>query len=472
MWATIQAWSSYGIGFVCTIYIARLLGPEPIGLFALASILFVFLQSFVNDVFFRIAIQCRTLEPEALDAIFWGSAFISLICVIANIALANCLGRWFAQPLIGPVMSLLAANFLLNGLSSVPQIILQRNFNFKRLALASLTAVSLGGSTGVLTALFGFGVWSIVIQQLATGLFFLILVWISCPWRPRLKFSFTYFREIVGFEGNIIGSKLCDSLGGRVSDLLIGRFLGVPALGYYSMGGKFLFTMTQAVGGPVYRTMFAYFSRLRDENGDLAAALYDVTHVAVFFMVPIFVGSIILAPDFVRCALGYNWEAAISVIQIFMIAGIADFACMSWRIIMIVLGKPSWDFKITFLNTIVSIIACFLALYWGVLGVTIAAVATFYLFMPFRFLLIHKLIRMKASSYIRQYVEPAIGSAAMVFAICLARQYAKNISIEALPTFALCGAAGVVTYFLIVSAIAPQMFQRLLLLARSAFGIK
>jgi PST family polysaccharide transporter len=469
VWAAAQTWGSAGISFIISIFIIRLLGPEPFGLFALASVLFVFIQALSIEGFPRFLIQCQRLEEGHLDAAFWTSLGANAFLALVNIVLAGHFASWLKQPLLRPLIYLLSLNFMIISLGDVPRMLLSRGFDFRRLALITVAATVGGGIVGLGMALCGFGVWSIVFQQMAASLIGLVSLWWGCSWRIRFKFPLSHFKELVAFEKNIAGTKACELFGSRAIDFLVGYFLGISALGYYSMGGKLIFSMMQILGGPFYQVAFPFFSRLREDPEKLENALYGIVKLASLFAFPVFFGLIVLMPEFVKGLLGNKWVPAIPVIQALMVMGLAEATCTYWRIVTIVGGRSSWDLKINILNTTASIIAVMLVLHWGITAVAVANTACFYLFLSLRFRAVNILAHIRIIPSFRQYVEPLAGSLVMIACALFVKWVLLKMSVGALSLLAICASTGAVTYAAAILIISPHIFNRLAYLGRLAF---
>ena len=114
--------------------------------------------------------------------------------------------------------------------------ILQRKLAFDKLAARSLAAAMVGGVVGVSMAFAGFGVWSLVGQNLAIALVGAIVLWRASDWRPGFGLSKRHYRDLFGFGVPVLGTSILRASVRRSDDFLIGYFLGPTSLGYYTIG--------------------------------------------------------------------------------------------------------------------------------------------------------------------------------------------------------------------------------------------
>ena len=170
----------------------------------------------------------------------WDSCF-----TVVGISSATAIAGVFNQPSLAPVLRCLSLLPLVRSLIMVQQAILRREFAFQKIAVRALISVVAGGIVGILMAILGFGVWSLVGQQLTFEVVGVLMFWSLSHWRPGLQFSWNALQELSGFGISIFGSKLLTFFNQNTDNLLIGFFLGEVALGYYA-GGLSSFTGSDA----------------------------------------------------------------------------------------------------------------------------------------------------------------------------------------------------------------------------------
>jgi O-antigen/teichoic acid export membrane protein len=169
-WSALESWGRQAISFGVFFLLARLLGPGTFGLVALSSVFLAFLQVFLDQGFSQAIVQRQNLEPEHLDTAFWTNLGVSILLATTSIACAGLVSDLFKEPQITSIIRCSSLGLLLSAFSSVQDAILQRKLAFKALATRSLVGVVIGGVVGVSMAFMGFGVWSLVGQQLSTSL--------------------------------------------------------------------------------------------------------------------------------------------------------------------------------------------------------------------------------------------------------------------------------------------------------------
>jgi len=203
VWSAVQKWGRAAISIATFVALSRLLPPEAFGLVALASVFTTVVEIFLDQGFSAAIVQRADVEREHLDTAFWISILTGILLAAGGIAVAGWVATLFDEPLLAPVLSWLSLSFILNALSTTQLAVLQRKLAFKSLAARSLVATTIGGVVGISMAFAGFGVWSLVAQELVRGLAAAIILWRSSDWRPGFKVSKKHYKDLLPFPSSL-----------------------------------------------------------------------------------------------------------------------------------------------------------------------------------------------------------------------------------------------------------------------------
>ncbi|MBD2205072.1 lipopolysaccharide biosynthesis protein [Calothrix sp. FACHB-1219] len=459
IWTAIENWGSKVISFVVFLLLARLLEPKTFGLVALTSIFFAFMQVFLDQGFSQAIIQRKDLNNEHLDTAFWTNIAIAFLLLGLSVVGAGFIATLFKEPQLIPIIRWLSLSFLFAALNSVQSAILSRNLAFKSLSLRTLIATVAGGVVGITMALLGFGVWSLVGQQLANGLVGVLVLWWSSNWRPGFNVSKKHFQELFAFGINVVGMNALNFLNTRSDDFLIGYFLGSVALGYYTVAYRILLIVNQLMVGTIQKTALPVFSRLQAEPERLRQALYTAIGLTTLVAFPVFIGLSALAPELVIVMFGEQWKPSIPVMQILNLIGLLYASFNYNNPIIMALGKPAWGLGLNLMQAVGNVIGFAIAVRWGIIAVALAYLIRAYLTAPITLWIVHKLIRINFSTYLKQQAAPLLASLAMVVSIFAVKHFLSQIvSLQILLT--ICIGLGTVVYILTIMLIAPQLYKQ------------
>lgn len=459
IWSAIEAWGGQAISFIVFSLLARLLNPETFGLIALAGLSIAFMQVFIDQGFGEAIVQRKDLETEHLDTAFWVSLGLGLALMAISIPAASIVAGFFKQPQLTSIIQWLSLGFLFSGLSSVQNAVLSRKLAFKSLSIRSLIAIASGGLVGVSMAFLGFGVWSLVGQQLTNGSVGVLVLWRASDWRPGFRFSLKHFRELFSFGVNILGFNILNFFNARSDDLLIGYFLGPLQLGYYTVAYRLLATMTGVLISTITKVTLPTFSRLQQEPERMRNAFYKVTEMSSLITFPIFMGVAALTPELIEVLFGKQWLPSAPVMQLLILIGPLQAILFYNSSVLTALGRPDLRLKIHLLNTLANVIGFFIAVKWGIVAVAATYTIRGYLIAPVSITAINKLIGLDLRSYLSRYRGSVSATAAMVGAMLGTRFLLKDIDNPYL-IIGACSSIGCLVYLKSIQLVSPKLFHQ------------
>jgi PST family polysaccharide transporter len=313
---------STGLGqLVVTATLARLLSPADYGLFGLAAVYTGLATIFSQFGVAAALVQRAELTPRFIRAgftvtVLTGVLTTALVWSTAPLA-ASLLGSTELIPIIrGLSLVFVIANpgFVAEGLS-------QRKLAWRRLMWVEVSAFFLGNAfLAIGLALAGYGVWSLVASALAQS-FVRTVALLALEPHPKWPRVGPEIREILRFGSGFTLARVFNYGAAQGDNLIVGRVLGIVALGYYSRAFKLMTILVTYFAAVVTRVLFPIMSRLQDDRERLQSTY--LTGAAVLGLVSAPLGAIlvVLAPEFILVVLGPKWIPATATFQI-LTAGI------------------------------------------------------------------------------------------------------------------------------------------------------
>jgi O-antigen/teichoic acid export membrane protein len=319
-------WTAWGSGasaalrVVVLIALARLLSPADFGVVG-AALVVITLSTAVSQLGLGPAlVQRQTLSPAHIQTAFVASALLGLGLAGLLWICAPLLSLFFHMQSLTPVLRVLALLFPLRGIGTVAECLLQRDLRFRWLANAEVVTYGLGfGVLGILLAWLGWGMWSLVVAQLAQTLLYAVLLLIAR--RPSLRPSPTWpaFKDLLSFGGGFTAARLANLLADQGDNLVVGRTLGAAPLGLYTRAFQLMAVPATLFGNILDRVLFPTMARKQHDLPGLAAA-YDRGCAAIALgMLPISAVMLVLAPETIRVAFGPRWLGVVAPFQIFAV---------------------------------------------------------------------------------------------------------------------------------------------------------
>ena len=382
-WKLIAQVASEGTRVIVAVILARLLTPDEFGLAGMAFVV-AGLVSIVADPWLGAAIVQRTRITERdRSTIFWMSVGLGVGTTTVSILLAPAVASFFGQPEVSKLFAVAALGFTIQALATTHASLLTRELAYRSLEIRAIAGTVAGGITAVIIALAGGGPWAIVGSSLATATVSTVLLWVFLPWRPHFLFSRASFDSLAGYTVRLFGSRVLGYANVSADNLMVGRFLGPSALGAYALAYNVMFTPMIRIAHPLQEVLFPAFSTLQGDNARLEAAWLRSKRLAAATLTPLFMVMVVIAPDFVPVVFGSKWDAAIPVLQLLCIGGVAySLGTLNWSLLMAV-GRVGTLLRLNIVVTTVLVVAYAVGLFWGIVGVAaLGAAARWALVLP------------------------------------------------------------------------------------------
>jgi O-antigen/teichoic acid export membrane protein len=224
---------------------------------------------------------------------------------------------------VKPVLRVLAFVFPLQGMATVAESLMKRELQFRVLANVDLISYSVGygavgvayGLVGITLALFGQGVWALVLGQIAQNVVRTAVLLSRYP--PRISMpDRRAFRDLMAFGGGFTVAKIANQLAQEGDYLVVGRFLGPGPLGLYGRAYHLMSAPASGFATILDAVLFPAMARVQSEAHRLAAAYRRGVALIALVILPASATFVLLAPEIVRVALGPRWANAIAPFQI------------------------------------------------------------------------------------------------------------------------------------------------------------
>ncbi len=254
------------------IVLARILGPEEFGTFAVALVALLAVLSF-NELGVSLAIvrwpgEPRAIAPTVTTISVLSSGVIYLACYLAAPSFAAAMG----DPDATGVVRILALNVLVSGVVATPAALLQRHFRQDRRMLIDQLNTWVGALTSIGLAVGGAGAMSLAAGRLAGSLVAAVLFVAYSPEPLRFGFDRTQARALFAFGLPLAGSSLVVFAVTNVDQLVVGNLLGATALGFYVLAFNLSSWPVNMFSQPVRNVAPAAFARLQHDPPAMRSA--------------------------------------------------------------------------------------------------------------------------------------------------------------------------------------------------------
>jgi O-antigen/teichoic acid export membrane protein len=299
------------------VVLARLISPADFGVVSAAMIVIAFSAIFAQLGLGPALVQRPELEPRHLRTAFAASVYFGLLLGGIVWVTAPLVADFFRMASLVPVLRALAWSFPLKSLGVVSESMMQRELQFRWLAIRDFASNAVGfGLVGPVLAVAGWGVWALVFAQLAFVGSNTVMLLVGRPpvigvWPERRA-----FQELAYFGGGFTVARVANFLALQGDNLVVGRWLGPAALGIYGRAYQLMAGPAASIGDVLDTVLFPAMASVQDEVQRLAQAYRKGISFIALVVLPASVLVFGLAPELVSLLLGPQWTDVVLPLQI------------------------------------------------------------------------------------------------------------------------------------------------------------
>jgi O-antigen/teichoic acid export membrane protein len=320
LWSALEIGTRYSVQIAVTIVLARLLNPADFGLLAILLV-FTSVGALLTDAGLGAAlIQKRESTPDDEVTIFYMTMLTGGLAALVLWMAAPGIAEFYRMPNLLPTARAIAWILPMGAIGAVPDALLTKRLDFKSRTHAQLLSSLISGLVGVLLALKGAGVWSLVFQALTEAGIRSLLLWVFSAWRPRGRFNYISLNELFGFGGFMLLSGILSTVSTRIQSLLIGKLFDARELGLYTLAQNASQAPASFTGGILNRVGLPLFSGLAPDKPALRLALSVSLQVSMFAFLPCMVGIALAAHPLIELVYGNQWTAAAPMLSLLALA--------------------------------------------------------------------------------------------------------------------------------------------------------
>ena len=338
-WSYVMYGGQYVITTIITLILAAILGPSAFGVVAMAMVYVMFIQMLLRQGMVPAIIQRQGLQSSHLDSAFWLIVATAIVLTCAGLLLSEWWATVNRTPDLEPVIKVLSALIPIQSLIVVQEAVLNRDMNFRGLAVRTNSSALIGGGVGLVLAFTGFGVWALVAQHIVKSLSDVVVLWTLSDWRPRMHFSRSAARDLLGFSASASLAGFGTFVNNRSDALLIGLFFGPTAVGLYRLAGRFVDMVIDLTVRALQAVSLPELSRLQDDPKRFAERSVKIINSSALFALPAF-GLLAGASDALIDLVGEEWAPAATPLKILCVVGAVRALTMFMGPMLSAIGRP------------------------------------------------------------------------------------------------------------------------------------
>lgn len=335
-WMAAAQGSYFALQFGGSIILARLLSPHDMGVFAIALAMVALLALVQAFGLGSLIVREARLEPSLAATAFTINALLGLL-LAATISGLGLFGAAFLhEDGVRRVLLVLALQPLIAIIEFLPASRLEREGDFKTLALVKTVRSALATTITVLLAFKGFSYMSLAWGQLAGAAFNALALSILAARHVSFRVSLKEWRAVSRFGGQMLAISGVNNLADRLAEILLGRIIDLAALGLYSRASSMFNLLWNNIHIVMARILLVDFADLARRGIPLRERYLRVVALMTAILWPGFAGLAILSGPFIQIVYGPQWIGAAVPLTMLSIAGMVLVSItMTWQVFVV-----------------------------------------------------------------------------------------------------------------------------------------
>lgn len=319
-WSAIDSVAQYIVSFVVSIVLARLLTPDDYGLIGIIAIFTAICNTLINGGFTSALIRKKDITDEDYNTAFIINFGMSVVLYVLIFICSPLIANFFARVELVSLTRVASLGIIIGAIGIVQQTRLTKKIDFKSQTKISVLSSIISGLVGIVMALLGFGVWSLVAQLLLSQLLRTVLLWLVNRWIPNLHFSASSFKDLFGFGWKIMVSGLLNTIWNELYQVVVGKFYSPATLGQYTRAKQFSQLFSTNITTVVQRVTYPVLSNIQDDKERMVSAYRHIIKITMFItaICMLWVGAV--SEPLLYCLIGEKWLEAASYLPLICIS--------------------------------------------------------------------------------------------------------------------------------------------------------
>jgi len=370
---------AFAIQMIATVILARLLTPADFGLLAMVSTFSLLLMNFGPIGFTEAVLQREEIDHALASNLFWINLSLGLLLTIGFAAAGPLLARFYGDPRVAPVAITMSVTIFFSSVSVQHLALLKRAMRFSALSTNDILARALSVAVSILLGWKAWGYWALVAGAVTLPLSTSIGAWTLCRWVPGLPRHVVGTVPMVRFAINTYGRFVLNYFRHNLDNLLVGWRFGPQPLGIYKKAYDLFVLPSSSLTDPLTNVAVSTLSRLTRDSAQYGRYFLRALSAIAFVGMGLGAGLTLMADDLILVMLGPGWEESARIFR-FLGPGVGImmlYGTHGW--IHLSIGRADRWLRWAAVEFAVTGLLFLAGLRWGLVGIAVAWVASYWI---------------------------------------------------------------------------------------------
>lgn len=346
-WSFLTQITQFTLFFVVNVTLSRILTPSDFGTFAIVNIFIGFISTIKDFGIGSFLINKQELTNDIKNTVFLINLTVILFLCGLLLLSSSSIAHFYNDDRLKVFIPLCSISLFIDGLTVIPDSMLQKNMNFHHLFIIRAASQVVGGVVAIGFALNHWGVYSLIFQSIVASTIAFLLLYYYFPFVPNMRMNKTLLRSIFSFSGPVFLDSIVQFWTRNIDNLLVGKIFGAGSLGIYNRAYTLMQLPTSNLSSVVSRVLFPYLSKNQNDISTAASVYVKTIRSIALISFPLMMLLFICSGDIIFFLYGDKWMGVVPLLKFFAIAGAIESILSPLGSLFMALGKTSKMFRVS-----------------------------------------------------------------------------------------------------------------------------
>lgn len=322
VWGLITKVAPAAIQIFTNMILARFLSPEDFGSIGVLTVIFTVANVLVDSGLGGSLVKEKDISRIDCSTIFIFNLTVSIILYFVIFFSASHIENFFSIDGLSTITRVLSLTFILGSIGLVPRAILIRNLKFNLICEITIISTFIAALCSIVMAYMGFGVYSLVANQLIISALTALLSIFSTKYRWFWGFSINSFKSLIPFGIFTSITSVIDTIYENLLTTLTGKCLNVSQAGYLSQAKKLEDGLSSSIASTIGNVSFPILTKFKEDSISFNREAISLFRTIVLFSFPILLTISLFSEQIVIIMFGQRWMPTAIYLQELIWAGL------------------------------------------------------------------------------------------------------------------------------------------------------
>lgn len=369
-WSFLDKFGQQLIFLGSSIVLMRILSPSEYGLIGALTIFIAFSALLVDSGFTRALLNRKYITAEEYSTVFYFNLLFSVLLYLLLFAAAPHIAQLFHDSRIISVSRILFLSLILNAAGMIQMTLLTKKADFRGITRVNLVAQLIAVIAAMVMALKGYGVWSLVAQNLLFALCRTMFLWFYSRWTPLRQFSMKLLRSFTGLSYKLVTTSLINAIFNNIYPSIIAFFYpnAMHQVGYYNQAQKYQEIPFGVLSNTFRSVSMLILPEINDQTERLHRVVSKMMKSLAFLSFPIGFLMILIAEPTFLFLFQEKWLPAVPYFRILTLAGIISPFAFVLNELFIAREKANYFLGVEIIRRLILVLLIAMLFQYGIMG--------------------------------------------------------------------------------------------------------